>query len=120
ALYTVEELKGLLDAATEVDFTVEPALGQKRLLSQTRSLFLADDTLNPLSEGTLESLALPYESYVMVLSPDVRFRCYGTRASHVMLTEGGYLDLDSDGNYWLPSGKAIYHNSPQTNFYTPI
>ena len=28
----------------------------------------------------------------------------------MMLENGGYIDLDDDGNYWLPSGKAIYEN----------
>ncbi len=132
--YTREELEAVI-SAEEVDFTITPAVGQKRLLSHNRSLYLADDaeTVLPFRKlsdpltGKRAALAIPYESYALVLTPEIIDHLYNdlaplppkVRVTKPMLHEGGYRDLDGNGNYWLPSGTVAYQN-PLLSFYTPV
>ncbi|MBX9449845.1 MAG: VCBS repeat-containing protein [Taibaiella sp.] len=119
ALYTVEELKTAFDTATAVDYTVtDPGEGEKRLLSQSRALFYADDTESVLAAGTIERLAIPYERYTLAFTPDVLTQCYGTGVTDPMKAETGYVDLDNDEKLWLSSGRATY-TDPEDHFYTP-
>lgn len=117
-LWTVPRLAAALAAATTVDFSVVPVTGNKRLVGCTRNRYLADDAVTPLPYGQIESLGLPSESHQQVFTPGIISLGYGTRVNPAKLAEGGYVDLDENGNYWLPSGKALY-STPETKFYTP-
>src|SRR5690554_6171167 len=117
-LYNIKELLQEVNDAVEIDFTTKPEAGEKRLLSFNKTLFYNDLVINALAEGMLESLAIPYESYTLAFTPDILTESYDARVDNTMLENGGYIDLDDDGNYWLPSGRAVY-DSPETKFYTP-
>src|SRR5690606_33286492 len=117
-LYSIKELLQEVNHAQEVDFTAIPEVGEKRLLHFQKSLFYNDLATNALTGGVLESLAIPYESYTLAFTPDILTKSYGARIDNTMLENGGYIDLEENGNYWLPSGKAVY-DSPETKFYTP-
>jgi len=119
-LYTVPELHLLLNNAGEADYSDFPTSpGKKRLLSQSRTLFYNNQaTAKLLPPGTMESLAIPYESYTLAYTPGMLSLYFGTRITATMLDDAGYEDIDSDGRQWLPSGVAVY-TSPETNFYTP-
>ncbi|OJV54048.1 MAG: hypothetical protein BGO31_11820 [Bacteroidetes bacterium 43-16] len=118
-LYTVPELYALFRDATETDYSNVPvAAGKKRLLSQSRALFYNNEVNNKLLPGTIESLAIPYESYTLAYTPGMLSQYFGARITPIMIDEAGYVDIDSDGRQWLPSGVALYAN-PGTNFYTP-
>src|SRR5690554_5218268 len=117
-LYNIKELLQEVIDAVEIDFTIEPEAGEKRLLSFNKILFYNDLVINALAEGMLESLAIPYEGYTLAFTPDILTKSYGTRVDNAMLENGGYIDLDDDSNYWLPSGRAVYDN-PKAKFYTP-
>jgi RHS repeat-associated protein len=119
-LWTITQLKTALDAAIAVDFADTPLNGQKRLLSNSRTRYRADDAITPLLFGELSSQAITDESYQMAFSPDILTQAYGSRVDAVMLGPGnaGYIDLDNNGHYWVPSGKAFY-TSPLTRFFTP-
>ncbi|PSK92105.1 SpvB/TcaC N-terminal domain-containing protein [Taibaiella chishuiensis] len=119
-LWTITQLKTALDAAVAVDFAAVAGNGQKRLLSHSRTRYRADDALSPLPFGTLAGLAITDESYQMAFTPGILADAYGGRVDGVMLGTGNaaYVDLDGDGHYWAPSGKAVY-SSPATQFYTP-
>jgi len=119
ALWTGDILKAAIDAATERDFSQTVTTGQKRWLSHSRTLFKNNLATAALANGVLESLALPHEQYALAFTGAILTAAYGSRVAATMLTEGGYIDLDSNGGYWLPSGKAVY-SSPATNFYTPV
>lgn len=118
ALYTLIELKTGLDAATSVDFTIPPTIGEKRIIEHSKAQFLADDAATVLDFGVLESLAIPYNSYTLAFTPDVLTHLYDGLVTDAMLSEGAYLDLNGDGNRWVTGGTATYNN-PQANFYTP-
>ena len=119
----------------------------RRLLSCTRSLYRPDDlgqaagnieALLPL--GTVESLALPGVLYRLALTPGLVPLVF-TRAGTALLPMpatvlasaaadgGGYVDVDSDGNWWIPSSRIFYAPSAgtpqqeaataQADFYLP-
>ena len=88
---------------------------RRRLLRQSRTVYRADrlDRLLPLGHG--EVLALPGDSYALALTADLlRDNLAASpaevRSDPVALfgTEGGYVDLDGDGNWWTPSGRISY------------
>ena len=120
-LWTPAALLAAVSAAAEIDYAVAPAAGalQKRLLSHTRALYLGDDTETVLDPGMHESLGLPYQHYSLAFTEKIRKDVYDTRVSDSMLLEGGYVDIDRNGNWWVPSGTAQYSAAPATDFYSP-
>jgi RHS repeat-associated protein len=98
----------------------------RRLLANTRTLYRPNDmgaaagnarALLPL--GGLESRALPGSSYKLAITPGLISQVYqrgGTAllpAPAAVLASiagdgGGYVDLDADGSYWIPSGRVFY------------
>lgn len=123
-------------AASPLNYEEEPADGQKqrRLIERVRTLYRPDDcgvsqndptALLPLE--ALQLLALPGESYKLALTPGlldqvfkrprqaqpdepllppaVRATILGGKAGN----QGGYVDRDGDGHWWIPSGRSFYH-----------
>src|SRR5664279_2199289 len=103
-----------------------PGQPYRRLLKCARTYYRPDDmgasagdagTLLPL--GTLESLALPGNSYALASTPGLIVQVY-QRAGTALVAEpetvfggvgsdlGGYVDLDGNGNWWIPSGRSYY------------
>jgi RHS repeat-associated protein len=98
----------------------------RRLLERMRTLYRPDDmgaaagdpkTLLPL--GTLESLALPGSRYKLAFTPGLISQVYQRGGSALLSTPasvlgsvaadgGGYVDLDSDAHWWVPSGRIFY------------
>jgi hypothetical protein len=95
--------------ATALSYEEVPTTGyQKRLLSQVRHIYYANDLGGPLGRGVVESLALPYESYTKVFAPAQVDNVFGGRVTNGMLTEGGYVQLPSDDAWWAPSGRQVF------------
>jgi len=119
----------------------------RRLLAQRRTLYRPNDmgqaagdvrTLLPL--GALESLALSGSAYKMAFTPGLIPQVY-QRDGVALLSPpsgvlgsvkgdgGGYVDLDGDGHWWMPSGRIFYAPTGATaaqeaaqaqgNFYLP-
>ncbi len=100
----------------------------RRLVKQSRTLYRSNrlDRLLPL--GFMESLALPGESYKLAFTPSLLASTYsrviGNQPPDDLLPEpvavlasrgpdgGGYVDLDHDNRWWLPSGRLFYSPSP--------
>ena len=98
----------------------------RRLLSTARTLYRPDDlgqaagspqALLPL--GTLESLALPGATYKQALTPGLIAQVYERNATALLPAPatvlastasdgGGYVDLDGNGNWWIPSARVYY------------
>jgi len=84
------------------------------------------DALDLLPLGALEPLALPGESYQLAFTPgllDGVFRRDGipllsdaTKVRSVLGgtggDEGGYVVLDGNGHWWIPSGRAFFSPDP--------
>jgi RHS repeat-associated protein len=135
-LFLFAEMQGLVTAASDGahDLAFEDLnptglnAGQpyRRLLSRTRSLFRPDDlgqaagdpnALLPL--GAMQPMALPGVSYKKALTPGLIPQVFSRGGSALLPTPatvlastaadgGGYVDLDSDGNWWVPSSRVYY------------
>jgi RHS repeat-associated protein len=90
---------------------------QKRLLSQARSLYSRDDLSGPLPFGQVELLALSWQSYVKAFTPALIADVLQGRATDAILREGGYVKLDGDDAWWIPSGRQVF--APD-QFYLPV
>jgi RHS repeat-associated protein len=118
---TVETLAA---TASEIPCEAQPAPGQtqKRLIEHLRIAYRKDDLSACLPVGTVESMALPCESYKLALTPGL-LDVFQSKASRVDLTdilagaEGGYRNLDANGELWIPSGQVFY--SPNSSDSAP-
>jgi RHS repeat-associated protein len=106
-------------AASEISYEVQPTSGQtqKRLVGQSRTLYRKNDLSGLLPLGTVESMALPGESYKLAFTPGL-LDIFQANATSATLTatltgpEGEYRNLDSDGRLWVPSGQAFHSPTP--------
>ncbi len=118
------------EVAYEEDATANPC---RRPIEWLRTRYRPDDcgasqgnALALLPLGTLEPLALPGESYQLAFTPgllDEVFRRDGTPllpdASSALGgtggDQGGYVDLDGNGHWWIPSGRALFSPDPDAS-----
>ena len=100
----------------EIAYEELPAGGRvRRLIESVRLLYRPDDfggsqndstALLPL--GTLESLALPGETYQLAFTPAHLNRVFEDRVTDaVLLDEGRYVRIAGDGTWWIPSGRVF-------------
>jgi len=77
-----------------------------------------------LALGELRSLALPYESYKLAFTPELLSSIYQRKPDNQPPEDllpnptgvlggkegdkGGYVDLDDDGHWWIPSGQVFF------------
>lgn len=100
---------------------IPPGIPYRRLIGHTRTLFRRDDLSGALPQRALESLALGFDAYKLAFTPELLSAVYQRSIDNqppenllpdpvaVLRVEGGYVDLDSDGNWWIPSGRVFYH-----------
>jgi len=116
-----EDVDADIDAATAIAYEATPTGGstkEKRRLGRDRTLYQADDLSGPLAAGTMGVRALVYEHYRLAYTTGLLSSVYGTRVDARMLQdEGGYVDLLSDGDQWLRSGRATLDPN---HFYHPV
>ncbi|HZO90882.1 MAG TPA: SpvB/TcaC N-terminal domain-containing protein [Chthonomonadaceae bacterium] len=91
---------------------------QKRLIDQRRTLYRKDDLTALLSLGRLESRAIAGESYKLAFTPGLLAQVC-RRGGQALLPNpagvlggqggdrGGYVDLDGNGHWWIPSGRVF-------------
>ena len=95
-----------------------------RLIERVRTLYRKNDLtgFSPLEQ--VDSLALPGETYKLALTPGLLKAVYKRertgQATENLLPDpsavlgskkpdgGGYVDLDGNGNWWIPSGWVFY------------
>jgi hypothetical protein len=98
----------------------------RRILGRTRTLYRPDDMgaavgdpIALLALGKLESLALPGANYKLAFTPGLISQVYRKGATALLPVPanvlgsaagdgGGYVDLDADGHWWIPSGRLFY------------
>lgn len=96
----------------------------RRPIERMRTLYRKDDLTGLLPFEQLESLALPGEAYKLAFTPglldQVYLRPHPVQAAESLLPDpagvlgsqagdgGGYVDLDGDKNWWIPSGRIFY------------
>jgi hypothetical protein len=105
-----------ITAAGVVEFDGTLTSSTKRRLSEARSRYWKNDLSAPLAFGSVESLALPYQSYARALTPTMRSGPLAGQ-SDSLLSAAGYEEIDSDGHFWAKSG--IQHFNDASSFYLP-
>ena len=101
--------------ASAVDYEKDATTGslQKRLIEHVRTYYRRNTLAGPLPLGELESLALPFESYKLALTPGLLATVYGGRVSDAMIgNEGRYVHSEADAQWWIPSGQIFYSPDP--------
>ena len=124
----------------ETTYETSPGAGrQRRLIECSRVFYRPDDfgvaqadPLFLLPLGHLESLALTGESYRLAFTPGLLANVYqrpGLVLPEQLIPDatvvlpvdlpgghtgdrGGYVDLDADGHWWIPSGRAFHSPGP--------
>ena len=107
----------------------------RRLIENVRTLYRKDDLTALLPLGVVEPLALPGESYKLAFTPELLAQIYQRPYDQQLannqqpedllpdkagllggrgMDQGGYVDLDGDGNWWIPSGLVFYDPNSQT------
>ena len=121
ALYAAEELLEALQTAQEIPYEAVANLTdpQKRLIDQSRTLYLKNDLSGPLPLGQLDSLAIPWKAFKLAFTPGLIGHVYGGRVDDVLLQDGNYENADGDGRWWVPSGTVIYPDFAWKHFYLP-
>jgi RHS repeat-associated protein len=112
--FTFTAIETATATATFLDYHRKPdpdgSLVEKRLLEHVRTLYRRNDLGDHLPLGRLASLALPYESYRLAITPDHLSQVLDERVTDAILIEGGYVQRD--GNWWIPSGRMFYSPEP--------
>jgi RHS repeat-associated protein len=101
---------------SEIQYEQQPTTGkQRRLIEQARTLYRKDDLTVFLPLGGLEPLALPGEGYKLAFTPGLLTQVFDRNGQALLPNpadvlggqggdSGGYVDLDDDGHWWIPSG----------------
>ena len=115
ALLDVDSFLATVLGATTIPFEQQPsgAAPQKRLFARSRTVYRSNDLSGPLPTPTVESLALVDRSYKLALTAGLLSATYTTAAmsgavAAAVTAAGGYVDLDGDGDLWVPSARAFY------------
>ena len=97
---------------------------QKRLVNDVRILYLDDDLSGLLTPGQIGSLGLFYQTYKLPLTSNLAQQVFITGNSNpnrpadvaslssLLSGEGGYVNSQGDGNWWIPSGQILYSPVP--------
>jgi RHS repeat-associated protein len=100
----------------------------RRPIEDLRTRYRSNNLSQLLPLGTLQALALPGESHKLAFTPGllstVFQRPHASLATENLLPNpgkvlladasptsdrGGYVDLDGDGRWWIPSGRMFFH-----------
>jgi RHS repeat-associated protein len=115
--FAVAELDGKIAAAAQIGYEVlEDGSAQRRLVGHHRTLF-RDDALAPQRLGSWDTLALAYESYTLAHTPGTLAAYPAGSVSAGDLTAASFVDLDGDGRFWTPSGRAVFGPAPGDHFF---
>lgn len=104
------ETGGLFAAATVVLYEQQTITNQKRKIGHSRTLYLSNDLKGPMPPGVQDTLALPYENYVMAFTPTLVQSLYGGKFDDgTWRNKARYMVLPGDLNYWINSGRTYFH-----------
>ena len=131
----VTKLQAASDGKHEIpyeDINAEGALGNqpwRRLIERVRILYRRNDLAGLLSFKDLHSMALPGESFKLAFTPGLLSDIFKRKRIDGVWEEllpdpasilgqgagegGGYVDLEGDNHWWMPSGRIFY--SPGTD-----
>lgn len=122
AISSLQDIRTAIDTSTEINYEQQATEGvlQKRLIEREQIVYYRNDLSGPLPNGEVESLALPYESYLMAFTPELLQQVYTDKIDYNMLStilidEGGFVSRE--GVWWDPSGYQVFDPA---KFYQPV
>ncbi|MCC6528611.1 MAG: toxin, partial [Polyangiaceae bacterium] len=107
-------------AATTVAFDGTLSSSTKRLLAHAKHQYWEDELNDPLALGSVQSRALPYQSYVMALTADMLSTLsllVDGNVSSIVTTDGGYVLGNTNGlggsstECWARSGTSHFSSA---------
>lgn len=123
--FTFDEVLDAGTTAIALDYEQAPTSGrlEKRLIEHVRTYYRRNNLSGALPLGELQSLALPFESYKLAFTPGLLAQVFRRNGQALLpnpaavlgrqgADQGGYVDLDSDANWWIPSGQIFYSRNP--------
>ena len=121
------------------DNSLSPGL---RLIGAKQLRYKSDDLSKTLPPGTVEAMGICAQIYTLALTPDILRSCYQSSQTDPLLqdfsilahqgpTGGGYVDLEKDNYFWIPSGTESFTNNrnvtpieelatARASFFTPV
>jgi RHS repeat-associated protein len=100
----------------------------RRVIEEVRIRYRSNNLSQLLAGRTLQALAVPGETYQLAFTPGLLSAAYqravaGQAAENLLPNpagvfladgnpasdRGGYVDLDGDGRWWMPSGRTFFH-----------
>lgn len=100
--------------------SADPTKRQKRMFACQRTLYRRDDLSALLAMGEVEPRAMAGEAYELAFTPGLLRQVYrrngtdlfGGDPSALLASgggdHGGYVDLDDDQHWWIPSGRVFF------------
>lgn len=115
--FVIDQIQSAFTNAAVIDYEVEPTNGlQKRLIEFVRTQYRGNNGTAILPFGTIESKALPHQSFKAAFNNNILNKVFNTKISLNDLTsaltntsKGGYIF--QDGYFWIPSGTVNYDTS---------
>jgi RHS repeat-associated protein len=105
--FTGTEIAGLYINANIKLYEQATQTGDKRKVSHTRTYFLKNDLSGPMPLGTLDTLALPYQNYILAFTPTLLTSVYGAKVNDALMrNKANYTRTEGDNNYWVASGEV--------------
>jgi len=114
----------------EIDYQAPATNGrQRRLIEHVRTHYRSNDLTDLLHLAQLESRALPGETYKLAFTARLLGQVFqrprnGQPPENLIPDptallggEGGYVDLDGDGRWWIPAGR-VFHSPSDTDTAT--
>jgi RHS repeat-associated protein len=113
------------------DYADDTSTQGLRLLGGKQMRYRSDDLSQLLSFRKIESLAIPAQSYNLAITPDIFSSCYQSNKDSPLLQEatllsqkgpgdGGYIDLNSDQSFWIPSGTKQFISIRSTSLTADV
>ena len=115
---TKENLLATFTSAGTLDYAdVEDGSPQKMLVAHSRMAFMQDDLSGAHPFGQMGRLGIGHRSFSLAFTGALVPKLYGDKVTDAMLTTAGYLDLLGNGDWWAPSGTAVYPAGAADRFY---
>lgn len=139
--FSADEIKQRFENAAVKLYEQETLANEKRKIEHSRTFFLKNDLTGAMPLGIMDTLALPYENYLLALTPTLVQNIYGGKFDEgIWRNKARYVRSEGDDNYWIKSGKIYFHpdltstpnvktissptmadvNFAKINFYMPV
>ena len=123
-----------LTALQEIQYEdpTDHSIKQKRLIERVRTLYRKNDLTRFLAKDRLESMALQGEAYKLAFTKGLLDKIYVRGGLNLLPgnpaevlegsgpDRGGYITLDGDGKWWIPSGRSFFTTNPADNATTEL